>query len=157
MGQDSQKKKEVLRSNPLFEFISDEGLDKIIGVIQEKECKAGAVIFDETMPGRELNIIVKGKVRIVKVTREGERQTLSVLKSGNFFGELSLLDGRKHSATAEAIEDTTFLVITHEAMTQIERDHPEVALVIIKNMTLKISGILRDMNEKFMGMINYMW
>ncbi|OIP62988.1 MAG: hypothetical protein CO150_09290 [Nitrospirae bacterium CG_4_9_14_3_um_filter_53_35] len=149
--------KDILRVNPLFEDLTDDDLDKVIEVIQQKEFSAGCEIFDESMPGRELYIILKGKVRIMKATREGERQTLSVLKPGNFFGELSLLDGRKHSAMAEADEASTLLVITRQALAQIEKNHPAVALKVIKNMALKISGILREMNEKFMEMVNYMW
>lgn len=148
---------DVIRSNPLFEDLNEVDLEKVMKVIQKRNFAAGAEVFDETMPGRELYMIVKGRIRIVKTTRDGERQTLSILKAGNFFGELSLLDGRKHSATAEAAEDSSLLVITHDAMTRMEQEHPEVALKIIKNMTLKISGILREMNEKFMGMVSYMW
>ena len=148
--------KDIHRVNPLFEDLTDNDLDKVIEVIQQKEFSAGSEIFDETLPGRELYIILKGKIRIVKITREGERQTLSVLKPGNFFGEISLLDGRKHSATAEAVEDATLLVITQQALALIEKNHPEVALKVIKNMALKISSILREMNEKFMEMVNYM-
>ncbi len=149
--------KEILRANPLFQGLSEEDLEKVQKVIEKKEFPAGRWIFDETLPGRELYIILSGKIRIVKVTREGERQTLSVLKPGDFFGELSLLDGRKHSASAEAVEDSSLLMITQEGLGRIEQEHPEVALKIIKNMALKISRILRDMNEKFMGMVNYMW
>lgn len=149
--------KDILRVNPLFEDLTDDDLDKVMEVIQQKEFSAGNEIFDETLSGRELYIILKGKVRIIKITREGERQILSVLKPGNFFGELSLLDGRKHSATAEAVEDAVLLVITQQALAQIEKNHPKVALKVIKNMALKISGTLREMNDKFMEMVNYMW
>lgn len=148
---------DILRVNPLFVDLADGELEKVVEVVQEKKYTAGSEIFDENMPGRELYIILNGKIRIVKITREGERQTLSVLKPGSFFGELSLLDGRKHSASAEAMEDSTLLVLTQQSLASIEKNHPEVALKVIKNMALKISGILRDMNEKFMGMVNYMW
>ncbi len=149
--------KEILRANPLFANLSEEELATVLEVIQQRDFAAGGQVFDETLPGQELYIILKGKVRIVKTTREGERQTLSVLKQGNFFGELSLLDGRKHSATAEAVEDSQLLVIDQAGLAQIEQNYPAVALKIIKNMALKISRTLREMNENFMGMVNYMW
>jgi len=149
--------KEALRANPLFQDLSEDDLEKVLEVVEEKIFKADGEIFDETLPGRELYIILKGKIRIVKSTRDGGRQTLSMLKEGNFFGELSLLDGRKHSATAEAVEDSVLLVITQDGLRQIEQKHPKIALTVIKNMALKISGMLRQMNEQFIGMVNYMW
>ncbi len=149
--------KEILQANPLFANLSEKELATVLEVIQQKEFAAGGQIFDETLPGHELYIILRGKVRIVKTTLEGERQTLSVLKQGNFFGELSLLDGRKHSATAEAVEDSQLLVIDQAGLARIEQNHPAVALKIVKNMALKISRTLREMNENFMGMVNYMW
>lgn len=149
--------KEALRANPLFQDLAEDDLKKVLEVVEEKTFKAGGEIFDETLPGRELYIILKGKIRIVKSTRDGGRQTLSILKEGNFFGELSLLDGRKHSATAEAVEDSVLLVITQDGLRKIEDEHPEIALTVIKNMALKISGMLRQMNEQFIGMVNYMW
>jgi CRP-like cAMP-binding protein len=148
---------DILRVNPLFQDLEDAELEKVLEVMQEKKYDARSEIFDENLPGRELYIILSGKVRIVKITREGERQTLSVLKPGSFFGELSLLDGRKHSASAEAVENSTLLVLSQQSLASIEQNHPQVALKVIKNMALKISSILRDMNEKFMGMVNYMW
>jgi CRP-like cAMP-binding protein len=148
---------DILRVNPLFQDLEDAELEKVLEVMQEKKYDARSEIFDENLPGRELYIILSGKVRIVKITREGDRQTLSVLKPGSFFGELSLLDGRKHSASAEAVENSTLLVLSQQSLASIEQNHPQVALKVIKNMALKISSILRDMNEKFMGMVNYMW
>ena len=147
----------ILRGNPLFEHLTDEELHTVYALLERKEYDAGREIFDESMPGRELYMIVQGKVRIAKGTKAGERQTLSVLSTGSFFGELSLLDGRKHSAAAEAVEPTVLLVLTRETMARLEKEHPRIALVILKNMALKMSSILREMNEKFMGMVNYLW
>jgi CRP-like cAMP-binding protein len=55
------------------------------------------------------------------------------------------------------VEDSLLLVIDQAGLAQIEQSHPAVALKIIKNMALKISRTLREMNENFMGMVNYMW
>ncbi len=52
----------------------------------------------------------------MKTTREVSRQTLSVLTPGSFFGERFLLDGRKHSAAAEIVEDAGLLVLTEHGL-----------------------------------------
>jgi CRP-like cAMP-binding protein len=88
---------DILRSHPLFEDVTAEDLKKVMAAVRTGEFSAGQEIFGENAPGRELYVLLSGKVRILKTMREGNRQTLSVLGPGNFFGELSLLDGRKHS------------------------------------------------------------
>jgi CRP-like cAMP-binding protein len=148
---------DILRSHSLFEDLSAEDLKKVVAVVRTSESTAGQEVFGENAPGRELYALLSGTIRILKRTREGSHQTLSVLRPGSFFGELSLLDGRKHSAMAECVEDAVLLVLTQQALAEIEKNNPDVALKIIKNLALKTSSILRDMNEQFMGLLNYMW
>ncbi len=62
----------------------------------------GTLIWEEGSTEQGLQIIDSGKVKVTRMTQEGNRQVLAVLKANKFFGELSILDGRAHSASMEA-------------------------------------------------------
>ena len=97
-----------------------------------------------------------GKIEINKVTPDGWKQTLAVLTAGNFFGELSILEKRKHEANAAAIEKSELLKLSKEDFEKLEKEDVALASKILKKLALVMSKNLRRMNEKFLNaLINY--
>ncbi len=141
----------------LFKGFSEEELNMIAPMLSEEFYKKGDVIWEEGSPEQGLYMIDYGKVRVSRGTQEGHRQVLAVLKKNNFFGELSLLDGRSHSASVEAVEDTKVMVLQRKDMEKILQENPHTAYKIVREMTIEICEILREMNDKFMKMVNYVW
>ena len=82
---------------------------------------------------------------------------MAVLKANKFFGELSILDGRAHSASMEALEDTKVFVLEKAEMDRLLAETPLTAFKIVREMTIAISEILREMNNKFIKMVDYIW
>ena len=60
-------------------------------------------------------VIAQGRVKVALFGENGRELTLSELKPGDFFGEMSLLDNRPRSANVVAIDDATLLVLTRDA------------------------------------------
>lgn len=149
--------KERLKEMSLFKDISDEEIELVASVLEEGFYKKGSKIWEENAPAQGLHVIDHGKVRISRKTREGHRQVLAVLKANTFFGELSLLDGRTHSASAEAIEDTKVYVLQRENMEKLLKQSPQTAYNILRELAIEICELLRQMNAKFMDMVNYVW
>ena len=141
----------------LFKDLSDEEIELVGSVLKEEFYKKGAVIWEENAPAQGLHVIDHGKVRITRRTRDGHRQVLAVLKQNGFFGELSLLDSRTHSASAEAVEDTKVYVLHREKMEKLLKESPQTAYNILRELAIEISELLRQMNAKFMDMVNYVW
>jgi CRP-like cAMP-binding protein len=104
--------KQRLQNITFFEEFSEDEIGKIALILSGKSYKKDAVIWEEGSPAQGLHIIERGKVRVTKRTGEDAKQTFAVLKDNNFYGELSLLDGRSHSASVEALEDTKVLVLS---------------------------------------------
>lgn len=146
-----------LKQKCLFKGLSDEDLKKVASVLREKFYPKGTIIWEEDSVEQGLQIIEHGKVRVTKRTKEGQRQTLAQLGAGKFFGELSLLDGRNHSAEMEAVDDTKVLVISRADMAIFLEEDPHIAFSIVREIAIDISKLLRQMNERFMGMVNYIW
>jgi CRP/FNR family transcriptional regulator len=146
-----------LQKVSLFKDLSDEELKKVSKIIKKVTFRKGKKIWEEGAPEQGLHIIVSGKVRISRKTKEGDKQVLAVLKKENFIGELSLLDGRSHSATAEALLSTVVLVIKKADMDRLMEENPTIAYKVMRELAIEISQILREMNYKFIKMVDYLW
>jgi len=102
-----------------------------------KEVPKGTILFRENDPGQEMYIIQSGKVRISKKVRDIEK-TLVILKKGDFFGEMSILNNKPRSATAEVVEDARLLVIDPQTFETMIRNNTEIAVRIIKNLSARL-------------------
>jgi CRP/FNR family cyclic AMP-dependent transcriptional regulator len=146
-----------LKEISLFKEFTEEELNVMAPMLSEEFYKKGKVIWEEGSPEQGLHIIDYGKVRVTKRTKEETKQILAVLKENNFYGELSLLDGRSHSAAIEALADTKVLVLRRKDMEKLLDEKPLTAYKIVREMTIAINEILREMNDKFMKLVNYVW
>jgi len=102
-----------------------------------REVPKGEVLFREDEPGREMYIIQSGKIRISKKMR-GLEKTLATLGRGDFFGEMSILNNKPRSATAEVVEDARLLVIDPQTFETMVRSNAEIAVRIIKNLSARL-------------------
>lgn len=149
--------KERLKKFTLFKDFSDSELKKISAIIKETSYPKGAVVYEEGSPGQGLHIIDKGRVRVTRKTKEGGKQVLTVMRANSFFGELSILDGRSHSASIETLEKTKVLIIKKEDMDKFLKQNPLIAYKMLRDITIAICEILRSMNDKFINMVDYLW
>lgn len=145
-----------LKKQVLFEDISDREMEKLAKVIKRLSLKKDELLFKEGDDTKGIYMIRSGKVEITKVTSDGWKQTLAVLSTGNFFGELSIIEKRKHEANAVAIEDTELLKLPKEEFEKLEKEDVVLASQILKKLVLIMCKNLRRMNEKFLKvLINY--
>ena len=91
---------ETLRQVPLFESLDDEATHELCDLLENLDCKAGAVLFRAGDEGDAMYLIEEGKVRICVRAKDGHEVTLTELHRGDFFGEMALLDGKPRSADA---------------------------------------------------------
>jgi CRP-like cAMP-binding protein len=99
--------------------------------------KKGKVIFSEGDLGNEMFIIQSGKVRIYK-NIDGFDQTLTVLEKGDFFGEMSVLEGMPRSASAEAEEDCELIKINSANFVAMIKSNVEIAIRIMRKLSLRL-------------------
>lgn len=145
-----------LKNQVIFEDIEKSDLEKLTEEITEISLKKGDSLFKEADDTKGIYLVRSGKIEISKVTPDAWKQTLAVLTQGHFFGELSIMEKRRHEANAVAIEKTDLLLLKKEVFERMEKENPVLALQIFKKIALVMSRNLRRMNDKFLNaLINY--
>jgi CRP/FNR family cyclic AMP-dependent transcriptional regulator len=96
------------------------------------------LIFEEGSFGTEMYVIRAGRVRVSR-TSEGKEIEIGILKEGEFFGEMALVDNAPRSATAHALEDNTRLIaLDKDKFLFLVSHQPTFALVIMHALCQKI-------------------
>ena len=103
---------EFLKNIELFAALTDEELLMISNRIVVKEFSKNETILREEETNQFMYIILVGKIKVVQTTEEGKEIILAIHKSENFFGELSLIDGKTSSATVMAMEESLIAIIS---------------------------------------------
>ena len=104
----------LLARCPLFADASPNDLREVGRHLRRRRFRRGEVIFHQGDPGDALHVVASGSVKIVLPSAEGEEAIIATVHQGDFFGELSLLDGAARSATATAVEPTETLSLPRE-------------------------------------------
>jgi CRP/FNR family cyclic AMP-dependent transcriptional regulator len=108
----------------------------------------GSLVFQEGAAGYEMFIVHSGKVRLLKKAKGGEEKTLAVLGPGEFFGEMSLIDGSPRSTSAVADEESTGLIaLDITKFIYLIQQHPMFSFTIMG----KLSQRLREANVSVIG------
>jgi CRP/FNR family transcriptional regulator len=103
---------EFLRNIQLFASLTEKELTEVSSKINMKEFSRNEVILHEEDTNEFMYIILVGKVKAVQTTEEGKEIILAIHQADEFFGEISLIDGKTSSATVIAIEDSLVAIIS---------------------------------------------
>ncbi len=119
----------------IFQLFNDEELESFIPYISIAHYAAGAVIFEEGEGDGFIGFVISGKLQVKKQTEFKNREiVLAVLKRGSFAGELSMVEGQKRTATIKAIEDSSLIVLTREALDRFIEKNPEPGIKILRGI-----------------------
>jgi len=129
---------QLLRKVSIFADLSPETLGDLAKRVWQKEADAGTVIVSQEDRGDQLFVIVSGKVKVVLYGETGREIILSILRGGDFFGEMSLLDRQPRSANVVAVEDSQLLGLDRDAFQTHLGAHPQTALAILAEMSRRL-------------------
>jgi len=128
--------------------LSKDELGKITGISAKENFKAGEEIFGEGEKGDKFYLILKGEVRISKIISGVGEEALRVLKKGEYFGEMSLIDDEPRSAHAIANTDVDLMVIDRSDFEKLLSEDKELAYKLLWSLVRTLSQRLRETNEK---------
>jgi CRP-like cAMP-binding protein len=102
------------------------------------------MIFSEAQPGQELYIIQRGSVKITKIVNNNE-VLLALLKPGDIFGEMSLLEDRPRSASAIAYEDSALLAVNKVNFKRMVSSQPQIITKLTQLLSERIWFIYKQL------------
>ncbi len=135
---------EFLKKIQLFSSLTDEELRQISDRMIIKRFKKNEVILYEEDTNEFMYIILSGKVKVVRTTEDGKEIILAIHQSGNFFGEMSLIDGKTVPATVRATEDSITAIVSKKDFYSMLFTHHKV----LKQLLQILCSRLRESWEK---------
>ena len=152
----SQMTLEALRSVPLFASLDDDAARKLRSLLSDKTVPQNTRLFRQGEKGDAMYLIEKGRVRISIRDHDEEEVILAELAQGDFFGEMSIIDGRQRSADAKVIEDAQLAILSRDAFLSFVRTNSDVALEMLSALTDRLrrtdellrSRVSRNANEE---------
>ena len=127
----------------LFEHLSEEDLETLESLAVTRSYPKNTVLINEGDQANAMYFIDSGKVRVFVSDDQGKELILNTMGEGEYFGELSLLDDEKRSASVITTEKATFSIIYKEDFTDAIVKNPNLALSLLRNLT----GRVRQLTE----------
>jgi CRP/FNR family transcriptional regulator, cyclic AMP receptor protein len=136
------ERERVLAKVPLFAGLSKRHRRRVAGESGVATYDQGATVVQEGAAGSVFYVILEGRARVVRNGR-----TLARLNKGDFFGEMSLLDGRPRTASVVTETPSAFLTLSARSFRAVMDGEPTAASAILKEM----AGRLRDLERPPVG------
>ncbi len=129
---------ELLGRTPLFGTLDEADRRAVADEMREVNFDPSQVIFARGDAGREIYLVVSGRVRLSVLTAEGRELSFAHAEPGAIFGEIAMLDGGPRSADATAVNKVSALSLSKPAFKRLMETHPHVADAAIRFLCSRI-------------------
>ncbi|MEQ1821646.1 MAG: Crp/Fnr family transcriptional regulator [Fimbriimonadaceae bacterium] len=129
---------QFLSDVPLFRGVGLSSLDMFAEAAVRKRAERGEILFREGDEGGALYMILSGRVRIERHTKEGEIQVLGVRSIGEVVGEMSLVEHKPRSATAICDTNCKLLILQRAEFQRLIMLEPTASLVIMQTLSRRV-------------------
>ena len=132
---------DFLRTVQLFSTLTDSELGSLAPAFSLRTYRKNQVIFLEQETGNYMYLVLAGKVKVTKSTSDGRESILAIHRAGDFFGEMSLLDGKTSPATVSAMEDCRIASIGRNDFHNLLMRNQKVLLQIIQVLCSRLRQV----------------
>ncbi len=147
-GRQNQGMIETLRNIEIFRGLKEGQSELLIRNFSVVRPRKGETVFFQTDESTDLYVVFAGAVRVSLVNTDGQELILASFAKGDFFGEISFLDGKPRSATITAEEDSVLGMLGREKFLLFVRDDPTIALGLLSTLLQRLRTA-DDMIESF--------
>ena len=138
------KKIELLQTVSIFWDLKSKELGYIAEKMVSRHYDNGNYIFLEDSDGEQCFFVLEGSVKVTRLSKDGREVILAMLNEGDFFGEMSLLDGESRSANVIALEKTEVLTLDRRDFLDVVNNYPQIAVMLLK----ELAGRLRKSDRQ---------
>ena len=128
----------LLAHIPIFQNLSPDDLASLSSLLRRLQAKKGDVLFRKSSEGNALYVIREGAIKIVLPSRMGEERIVTIFSTGDFFGEMALLDGQPRSADAVALKPSKLLVLDRKDFLKFLNAHEAAMATILSTLSMRL-------------------
>ena len=147
MSDEITEAKETLRNLPLFSELSIEQLRKITTISKIKSFKKNDFLFHEGDFYIGFFILLKGSVKVYKITAAGRESVVHIVKPLNAFADIPLFDGSNYPANAQSLEESLLLFIPKEGFYKLISENPEISLKMLAGFSKKMKSLVNQLED----------
>lgn len=139
---------------PPFSGLDVQALDRVAAVARRRRFERGEFLFLEGEPCRAIYFIVRGRVRVSKVSAEGREQVLALLGPGDGLNLVPLFDGGPNPASAQALTEVEVWAFSCPDFRRLVEEFPQVARNILADFAAKLRflvGLVEDLSFRTVG------
>lgn len=125
---------EFLRKVGIFVELSDDELEGVTHLFQERRYKRNEIIFFEEDTGQYMYIVKEGRVKVSRLLPSGKEMILAFHEIGEYFGEMALIDGGTTPATVTAVTNTSILILGASRFHHLLEEHPKVNRTLLRTL-----------------------
>jgi CRP/FNR family transcriptional regulator, cyclic AMP receptor protein len=140
--------KAFLLATPFFGGLSDASLDLLISMLIERRFDAGATVVAEGEPGRSMFIVHSGQLVVSRQADGGRVIRMSGLESGDFFGEMTLIEMQNRSATVITESSTVLYELTAQKLYTCYKADIHAYVIVMQNINRELCRRLRRADNR---------
>ena len=138
----------LLKGVELFSELSEEQIGMLANlVVSQKFNRDETVVLEGDDSVQALYLIASGSVQVYMTGVDGRETILSFLERGDFFGEMSLIDGEPRSASVRTVTDAQMLIIHRESFLKLIRQSPEIAMGLLSELSKRLRKANRQIGS----------
>jgi CRP/FNR family transcriptional regulator, cyclic AMP receptor protein len=142
-----QHRAAVLARTELFQGIDEATQRRIAEHVAERVFERGQCVFVQDEPGDRMFVLAEGAVKLYVSSRNGDIVELVRHRPPAVFGEVALLDGGPRSASAEAVERSTLLVVTRPELLRLLRTDDQIAEALLRTLGTIVRRTTRQISD----------
>ena len=142
-----QRRAAVLARTELFQGIDEATRRRVAEHVTERVVERGQCVFTQDEPGDRMYVLAEGAVKLYVSSRDGGIVELVRHRPPAAFGEVALLDGGPRSASAEAVERSTLLVVTRAELVALLRAEDQVAEALLRTLGTIVRRTTRQVSD----------
>jgi CRP-like cAMP-binding protein len=136
-----EDKRHLLGSVALFSGLSERDLEGLIAVARTARLAARAKLFHKGDDGTQIYVVIRGTLKALTTSDEGDDVVFSILGEGEVFGEIALLGRPQRTATVTAITPCELLVIDRRDFLAFLRSHPDAAIELLGVLAERLKNV----------------
>src|SRR5262245_35962268 len=148
MAVSSPDLKVFLVATPFFGGLSDASLDLLISMLVEHPFDVGATVVAEGEPGRSMYVVHSGELVVSKLAESGRPIRMAGLGPGDFFGEMTLIEGQNRSATVVAASPTVLYELTAANLYTYYKADIYAYVMVMQNINRELCRRLRSADTR---------